>query len=85
MILGKALLVIWFALRIYFSILVIGIILTWFPRSFDYKLPRIIRKMSNWYLERFTGIVVLGSIDFTTIIGLLLYEGVLDLLRISII
>lgn len=84
MILKSFLVVLWYILRIYLSIVIIGIILTWFPGAFDYKLPRIIRKMSEWYLGRFTGVIVLGSIDFTTIIGVLLYEGVLDLLMLSI-
>ena len=71
-------------LRLYLVIIIIGIILTWIPNSFEYKIPRMIRKMCEWYLQRFTGIVVIGSLDFTTIFGVLLYEGVLDLLMLTI-
>lgn len=84
MILNRFLIILWWILRIYFSIMIIGIILTWFPNSFEYKIPRLIRKMSDWYLSKFSGIVVIGRLDFTTIIGLLLYEGVLDLLILTI-
>lgn len=84
MILNRFLIILWWILRIYLSIMIVGIILTWFPRSFDYKIPRAIRKMSDWYLSKFSGIVVVGSLDFTTVIGILLYEGVLDLLALAI-
>lgn len=71
-------------LRLYMSIMVIGVILTWFPSSYDYKIPRLIRRMTNWYLGYFRGIFVLGNIDFTTLFGILLYEGILDMLLLII-
>lgn len=67
-------------LNIYLIIMVIGIILTWIPSAYEYKIPRMIRNMTDWYLGYFRGIFVLGSIDFTTIFGILLYEGILELL-----
>ena len=71
-------------LRFYMGIMVLGIIFTWFPNLYEYKIPRLIRKMTNWYLGYFRGIFILGNIDFTTLFGMLLYEGVLDLLLLII-
>ena len=84
MILYYILLGLFFVLRAYMTIMIIGIILTWFPNSYEYKIPRLIRNMTNWYLGYFRGVFVIGNLDFTSVFGILLYEGILDLILLII-
>lgn len=76
----KVLVVLYYILNIYWNIMTIGVILSWIPGVFKYRFPRLIRKVSDWYLYPFRGLLVFGFLDFTPIIGFLLYSGVLSLL-----
>lgn len=64
-------------LNIYHAILVLGIFLTWLPFLYKYKFFRLIAKIGDWYMEPFTGFVVIGRIDFTPILGFFVYSACL--------
>ena len=64
-------------LLFYNYILIGGILLSWIPGLYKFKIFRMIRKMSDWYMEPFSGYIVLGPIDFTPIIGFMLYDGLI--------
>ncbi len=70
---------IYMALQIYFYIMIIYVILTWTP-LINSQLGRILGRIVNPYLGVFRGWFVLGNIDFTPMIGLLLYQFVLSIL-----
>jgi len=64
-------------LLFYNYILIAGIFLTWLPMLYNFKFFRIIKKMSDWYIEPFSGYLILGPIDFTPIIGFIIYDGLI--------
>lgn len=61
----------------YNTFLIAGIILSWIPFLYKYKFFRGIRKICDWYLGPFSGIIVIGPLDFTPIVGFLLFDGLL--------
>ena len=67
-------------LSAYGFIMMLGIILSWLPGLHQYKIPRWIRKATNWYLWPFRGILVIGVLDFTPAIGIILYQTIVNLL-----
>ncbi|MDD3999961.1 MAG: YggT family protein [Bacilli bacterium] len=68
----------------YGAIMTISIILSWIPGAFEIRFFRQVRKISDWYLESFRGKIVFGVIDFTPVIGLLIYSFIINLLSIWI-
>ncbi len=79
MILSRILLGIYYLLRIYLGVMFVGIILSWIPGSMKYSFFRFIRKCSDLYLGTFRGKLVIGIFDISSLLGILLYEGILDL------
>lgn len=67
-------------LQIYYYFLIAGILLSWLPFLYQYKIFRAIRKIGDWYMGPFSGVLVLGPIDFTPIVGFIVYTGILELL-----
>lgn len=68
-------LILYYLLIAYDYILIANIILSWFPRLRNFKIFNIIGKIGDWYLEPFSGVLVLGILDFTPLIGFALYDG----------
>jgi len=64
-------------LTFYNYILIGGIILSWIPSLYKFGIFRLIRKMYNWYMEPFSGYLILGPLDFTPIIGFMIYDALL--------
>jgi len=71
---------IFWILQVYFMIMIVSIFLTWIPGVFQYKFFRVIRRIGNWYLRPFRGLLILGPIDFTPIIGIFLFRFIIGLL-----
>ncbi len=67
-------------LQIYFYIMIIYILLTWTP-LIDSEFGRLLRKITDPYLRLFRGALVFNGLDFTPMVGLLLYQFVLILLQ----
>ncbi|HOD61644.1 MAG TPA: YggT family protein [Bacilli bacterium] len=80
MILNYLIKALYYLLLGYGFIMMLGIILSWLPGLHQYKIPRMIRKATNWYLWPFRGFLVIGILDFTPAIGLILYETIVGLL-----
>ena len=68
------------ALWIYFYILIIYVILTWTP-IVNTPFGRFLKKITDPFLSIFRGWFVIGMFDFTPMIGLLLYQFLLQILR----
>ena len=56
------------------------ILLSWIPGIYETSWYYKLRKVCDFYMGRFRGWVVLGNIDFTPIIGFLIYEFALQML-----
>ena len=72
--------ILWYLLNAYNFILIAGVIMTWLPFLYNFKIFRMIAKMCDWYLGPFRGILVLGPLDFTPLIGFFLYDGIVSLI-----
>ena len=64
-------------LLVFSFFLSISIIISWIPALDDYKVFRVIRKVADWYLKPFRGVIVFGGIDFTPWIGIGIYSFIL--------
>ena len=80
MILKYMIYTLYYLLAGYGFIMMLGVILSWLPGLQQYKIPRLIRKATNWYLWPFRGLLVIGMVDFTPAIGLILYQTIVGLL-----
>lgn len=69
-----------YLLYFYNLILIGGVLLTWVPFLYKFGIFRLIARMANWYLEPFSGVLVLGPIDFTPLIGFFLFDGIVSLI-----
>ncbi|MDA3932508.1 MAG: YggT family protein [Tenericutes bacterium] len=67
-------------LRIYFYVMILYIILSWTPLV-NSKFYSVLRKIVDPYLGIFRGLFVFGSMDFTPIVGLLLYQFLLMMIE----
>lgn len=76
--LNNVLIIIYYVLMGYGVILGLNILFSWIPFVYNYKIPRILKTMGNWYLGSFRGVLVVGMFDFTTMIGIFLYYFILD-------
>lgn len=72
-------------LCIYEGIILISIIMSWIPNAYNTKVGNAIYQISNWYMKPFRGWLVLGVIDFTPVIGLGIYQFILQFLMQFII
>ncbi len=64
----------------YWYVMTFSIILSWIPGIQNTKICRIIRYIGDLFLYPFEGKLVFGIIDFTPVIGLSIYRGILTLL-----
>ena len=74
------LMILYWILQIYAIFLGINILISWVPNLYEYKFFRFCKKVSDYYLEPFHGGVVLGSIDFTPLIGFAIYQTAMSCL-----
>lgn len=66
-------------LYVYESIIVLDIILSWIPSIREFVLPRIIHSVADWYMHPFRGKLILGPLDLTPIIGIIILNVVQSL------
>lgn len=66
-------------LTVYFYIMIATIILSWTPIR-NTKFYQILDMVSSPYLRIFRGWIVIGSMDLTPLVGLLLFQGLLALI-----
>lgn len=62
----------------YQGIILISIVLSWIPSAYNTKVGNAIYQASNWYMRAFRGWLVLGFIDFTPIIGIGIYQFIMQ-------
>jgi len=68
------------ALQLYFYVMIIFVILSWTPLV-NSQFYQILRRIVEPYLGIFRGWLVFGQIDFTPMLGLILYQLVLRYLQ----
>lgn len=75
-------LILYIILRVYQGIMLLSIFISWIPGMRDTKIGILINQSSDWYLGYFRSFLVFGGIDFTPMIGLIIYEFLISLLWI---
>ncbi len=65
---------IYILLQVYYWILIAYILGSWIPELRDTKLYKIVYQLANPYMRIFRGLLVFGMMDFTPILGFLLYQ-----------
>lgn len=81
MILNNFLICLYIVLWVYQAVIFISIILSWIPNAYSTKFGNVIYNMSNWYMRPFRGWLVIGFLDFTPIIGVLIYQYILGIVE----
>ena len=78
-VLSNAVIYIYYILEIYLYYMIFVTLLSWIPGVFNTSWYYKLRKISDFYMGRFRGWIVIGNIDFTTLIGFLIYEFALQM------
>ena len=73
----------YYVLLAYFYVMIIYILLSWTPLR-NSQFYRILSKIVDPYLGIFRGWIVLSNIDFTPMLGLLLYQFILNIIARAI-
>jgi YggT family protein len=63
-----------YLLRAYYYILIIYVLMSWIPELRGSKFHQVIHNMANPYMRIFRGFLVFGMMDFTPILGFILYQ-----------
>ena len=71
-------LILYIILQIYFVLIFVDIIFSWIPNIFQFRICRFIHYLVGWFMEPFHGIITISILDFTPIIGIFIYQGILD-------
>lgn len=66
--------------EIYYMFLVAGVLLSWMPMLYKFRIFQIIGTVGQWYMKPFNGIVIFGPFDFTPVFGFILYTGIYELI-----
>ena len=82
MILGYFLYGLYILLWLYQALIFISIIMSWIPSLYNTRIGNAIYQASNWYMKPFRGWFVLGVFDFTPIIGIAIYQFILEILTV---
>ncbi len=70
-------------LTIYFYFMIVYILLSWTPLR-DGQFHRLLKKITAPYLDFFRGWLVISNIDFTPMLGLILYQILLMIISRAI-
>ncbi len=60
-------------LQIYYYILIMYVLLSWIPEIRNSRFYFFVHQIADPYMRLFRGIIVIGQMDFTPIVGFLLY------------
>ncbi len=71
---GLFLLGLFYVLQVYFYMMIMFVLLTWFPSMRETRIYYLLYLITNPYLRVFRGVVVFGQMDFTPLVGFLLYN-----------
>lgn len=67
----------YYLMQIYLGLMILSIVLTWIPFAYNLKIFRLIGKIADGYLGLFRGYITIGIFDFTPVVGILIYEGLM--------
>lgn len=66
---------IYYLLEAYLTIIIVSIICSWIPVLYKFKFFRGLKRVADAYMGPFHGLLVFGGfLDFTPMMGIILYE-----------
>jgi len=66
--------IVYWMLKVYYWILIAFVLGSWIPELRNTKIYRVIYNLANPYMRLFRGFLVIGMMDFTPILGFMLYS-----------
>jgi len=69
-----ALIIIYRILQVYYYFLIASVLMSWIPELKRSKFGQIIDRIADPYMRLFRGYLIIGVLDFTPILGFLLYS-----------
>lgn len=69
---------VFYFLQIYYYTIIAAILLGWIPEITKTGFYAFLRRVTDPYLRIFRGLLVIGMVDLTPILGLLLYQFVMN-------
>lgn len=61
-------------LQVYYYILIASVLLSWIPELKQSKFGQLVDRIADPYMRLFRGYLIIGVLDFTPILGFLLYS-----------
>ena len=78
---STVLLVVYYVLQVYFYVLIAYILLSWIPDIRGTRFYEALERIADPYMRIFRGVIVIGQMDFTPIIGFILYGFILQFIQ----
>jgi hypothetical protein len=72
-------------LELYLYFITLVLVLGWIPGISEHRWFAICQKVADFYIGRFHGLLVLGNIDLTPILGIVVFEVFLYFFRYIIL
>lgn len=69
-------LVLYYIFNLYSFLITIDIVLSWFPSLYELRFVRLIHNITNPYMKYFDNFLVIGPLDFTPVVGIIILEGI---------
>ena len=66
--------IIYKALQYYYYVLIAYVLMSWIPEIQRTRFYAFVAKLADPYMRLFRGLIVIGMMDFTPIIGFILYN-----------
>lgn len=70
----QVLTIVYYLLQAYYWVLIAYILMSWIPEIRGSRVHQIVHNIANPYMRLFRGLLVFGMMDFTPILGFLLYN-----------
>lgn len=67
-------LILGYILKAYYYILIAYVLMSWIPELRGSKFHQVIHGIANPYMRVFRGLLVFGMMDFTPIIGFIIFQ-----------
>ena len=65
---------VFYVLQAYYYVLIVYVLMSWIPEFRNSGFYKILDKIASPYMRIFRGLLVFGMMDFTPILGFILYQ-----------
>jgi uncharacterized protein YggT (Ycf19 family) len=76
----QLLVILYYALTVYMYIILANIIMSWIPELRRTRIGGLLARIAHPFFKVFRGIIVIGMLDLTPMVGIILYQVALNYL-----